>query len=71
MINSQELVIYVIVAFCVLYVGNRVYHYFRGINNKENPCESCGANCELRTAYKKKQDECRNKSKEDLKKGCQ
>jgi len=71
MINGQELVIYIIFAFCLLYVGIRVYHYFRGINNKENPCANCGANCELRTAYKKKQDECRDKSKEDSKKRCQ
>lgn len=71
MIHTQEIIIFVIVALCVLYVGNRIYHYFRGINNKENPCESCGAPCELRSAYKKKQEECRTKLQQDIKKGCQ
>ncbi len=57
--SLQEIIVLVIVLFCVFYVGKHIAFYFKNANSNKNPCDSCSSGCELRNMMNKKKEECK------------
>jgi len=45
----QQIIVLVIVFLCVVWVGARIFLYFRKIRNNENPCAGCGSDCSIKS----------------------
>jgi hypothetical protein len=47
--GAQYIIMYVIVAVCIVFAVRMLYHKIRAANGKENPCANCNnSDCALR-----------------------
>lgn len=66
----QEIITYVILLVCILWVGRRIYHSFKEVKDSDNPCAHCASGCDLKRMMEEKQQQCKDKSKKKKKSCC-
>jgi len=67
--NWQEWIVAAFLLLCVIRIGMSIYSFFRRLEKKENPCESCASGCDLKRLLNEKRDEC-GATKQKKKKSC-
>ena len=65
----QDIIVYVIVALCVVWIALRVYHSIRGAKKGDNPCAHCDSACDLKRMFEEKQRQC-GKGMKNFRKSC-
>ncbi len=66
----QEIVVAVILVCCIALIGRNIFHFFKKVKKKGNPCESCVSGCDLKRQLDKKRQECASKTLPPKKKCC-
>lgn len=64
----QGIVVALLLLGSLVYVGYKLYLFFRGIRKNDNPCENCVSGCELRDMMARKRKECGGKAQKGNKK---
>ncbi len=66
----QEIIIYIILLACVLWIGRHIRQSARQMKEDDNPCAHCASGCDLRRMMEEKQQRCKEKSKKKKKSCC-
>jgi len=67
--NLQEIIVLIIVLFCVILIVIRAGKYIQRVNEGKNPCASCTSVCDLRKLMDEKKKDC-NKNINKPEKNC-
>lgn len=70
MMGWQQIVVIVLLAICIAWIGYRAYMFFRQMREAKNPCATCVTGCELKQLLDNKQKECSAKKEKINKKCC-
>lgn len=46
--GTQEIIVFAILFLCIGWIGVRIYHSFKKIENGDSPCSSCTSDCSLK-----------------------
>ncbi len=57
--NWQDVIVYIIVACCFVWVIHRTLFWWKRAEKNDNPCASCVSGCDLKRMMDQKQQECR------------
>lgn len=67
---TQEIITYLILSACVLWVGKRIYQSIKQAKEEDNPCAHCASGCDLKRMMEEKQRQCKDKSRKKKKSCC-
>ncbi len=66
----QEIIIYVILSACVLWVGKRIHKSIKQMKEDDDPCAHCASGCDPKRMMEAKRRQCKDKSREKKKSCC-
>lgn len=59
----QELIVFIVIAVVIFFVGRNIMQSFKALNKGENPCSTCMSDCKIKEVQKEKQQNCNKTAK--------